>query len=84
MNVEDWRNMRDYMSMLLQFHQGSKAEKLIADIKVLKLLYGVPGYGESLLLDQFPPTYSKGVLLYAESLSTEQKKYALQEKIPDV
>ncbi len=84
MNFEDWRNMRDYMSLLLQFHQGSKAEKLIADIKTLKLLYGVPGYGESLLLDQFPPSYTKGALLYAEGLSTEQKKNALQEKIRDI
>jgi hypothetical protein len=87
MNIDDWSKFRDYLRLLLKYHEGDRTQKYVANVKALKLLYGVPGYGESLLLDRFPPTdtaNASAIIYGSKQVSKEQRKAAIEDRIRDI
>lgn len=64
-------------------NNSSRIRSYIANIRALKLLYGVSGYGESLLSDSFPPLYSPEnfSIIFSTNSTDEEKKTAIENEI---
>ncbi|KAG2387448.1 hypothetical protein C9374_001780 [Naegleria lovaniensis] len=64
-------------------NNSSRVRSYIANIRALKLLYGISGYGESLLSDSFPPLYSPEnfSIIFSTDSTDQEKKTAMENEI---
>lgn len=71
MTEEGWKKFKIYLKEIIE---GESKNPRASKIKLLKFLYGVDGYGKTLLMDSFPSIYTKDQMIKElEELIVEAK-----------